>query len=287
MADVVAKLATENAGMTFVNIEAENFPDICEKYPMTAVPTFVVLQGGKQVDIMTGADVGKLVTMVGKYAKAAARATPAPATDDLTARLKQLVKAAPVMLFMKGQPDAPKCGFSRKTVAALREQDVKFGYFDILTDDDVRQGLKTLSNWKTYPQLYINGELIGGLDVLKELIDEGEFKALLPKAANAGDLKKRLQALVSQKPFMLFMKGNPAEPKCGFSRTTVALLNEHGFDYGTFDILLDDEVRQGLKSFSNWPTYPQFYHNGDLVGGLDVLKEMAEDGDLADLLSAK
>lgn len=73
---------------------------------------------------------------------------------------------------------------------------------------------------------------------------------------------------------MLFMKGNPTDPKCGFSRQIVALLNEENIQYGTFDILNDNEVRQGLKQFSNWPTYPQLYVNGTLVGGLDILKEM-------------
>lgn len=73
---------------------------------------------------------------------------------------------------------------------------------------------------------------------------------------------------------MLFMKGNPSEPKCGFSRQVVALLNDESIQFGTFDILNDEEVRQGLKQFSNWPTYPQLYVNGALIGGLDILKEM-------------
>ena len=66
---------------------------------------------------------------------------------------------------------------------------------------------------------------------------------------------------------MLFMKGTPAEPRCKFSRATCDLLEENGIKYASFDILQDEEVRQGLKAFSNWPTYPQFYANGALVGG--------------------
>ncbi|XP_046565593.1 glutaredoxin 3-like [Haliotis rubra] len=81
--------------------------------------------------------------------------------------LKQLVSKAPVMLFMKGHPDAPRCGFSKKTVAILGETGVKYDTFDILSDDEVRQGLKTFSNWPTYPQLYVKGELVGGLDIIK------------------------------------------------------------------------------------------------------------------------
>ena len=64
------------------------------------------------------------------------------------------------------------------------------------------------------------------------------------------------------------MKGSPSEPKCGFSKQMIALLQEAGVDFGYFDILSDPEVREELKKFSNWPTYPQLYHNGTLVGGL-------------------
>jgi glutaredoxin-related protein len=71
------------------------------------------------------------------------------------------------------------------------------------------------------------------------------------------DLTARLHGLISSAPVMLFMKGTAAEPRCGFSKSMVALLESHGALYKTFDILSDEEVRQGLKTYSNWPTYPQ------------------------------
>lgn len=86
--------------------------------------------------------------------------------EDMKTRLEGLVKAAPVMLFMKGTPSAPQCGFSRQTVALLRERSIRYGFFNILADDDVRQGLKEYSDWPTFPQLYADGELVGGLDIV-------------------------------------------------------------------------------------------------------------------------
>lgn len=83
------------------------------------------------------------------------------------------------MLFMKGSPSQPKCGFSKKIVALLDEDKVKYSTFDILGDEDVRQGLKVYSNWPTFPQLYIRGELIGGLDIVQELKDSGELKSMV------------------------------------------------------------------------------------------------------------
>ena len=76
---------------------------------------------------------------------------------NLNDRLKSLVNMAPVVLFMKGTPQEPRCGFSRQTIEILNNQNVKFSYFDILSDNEVREGLKTYSNWPTYPQLYIKG----------------------------------------------------------------------------------------------------------------------------------
>ncbi|ORY19421.1 monothiol glutaredoxin-4 [Clohesyomyces aquaticus] len=88
--------------------------------------------------------------------------------EELFKRLGELVKAAPVMLFMKGTPSAPQCGFSRQTVSLLREKGIRYGFFNILADDEVRQGLKEFADWPTFPQLWVDGELVGGLDIVRE-----------------------------------------------------------------------------------------------------------------------
>jgi Grx4 family monothiol glutaredoxin len=89
--------------------------------------------------------------------------------DELFQRLGELVKAAPVMLFMKGTPSAPQCGFSRQTVGVLREKGIRYGFFNILADDEVRQGLKEFADWPTFPQVWVDGELVGGLDIVSTI----------------------------------------------------------------------------------------------------------------------
>lgn len=132
-------------------------------------------------------------------------------------------------------------------------------------------GLKAYSDWPTYPQVYVNGELMGGLDIIKEMIASGEFQDVLPKEK---DLSTRLQELIEKQPVMVFIKGSPEEPRCGFSRQLVALLNDRHVKYGYFDILSDDEVRQGMKVHVDWPTFPMLFYKGELLGGLDIVKEM-------------
>jgi len=217
-----------------------------------------------------------------------ASTNPESAKQKLTKRLKILTTQTPLMLFMKGTPDKPQCGFSSTIVDLLRKAGAKqIGHFNILTDQAVRQGLKEFSNWPTYPQLYINGKLIGGLDVVKELIEDEELE--LPAWATGSEapadpkelLNKRLKELIESSEVMLFMKGSPDAPRCGFSRKIVELLRAEGVKtMGNFDILEDNDVRQGLKEYSNWKTYPQLYIHGKLIGGLDIVKEMIEDEEL-------
>ena len=83
------------------------------------------------------------------------------------------------MIFMKGVPSAPRCGFSKKICAILDSYNAPYGAFDVLTDEEVRQGLKEYSDWPTYPQLYVDGELVGGLDIVQEMVDDGELEKLL------------------------------------------------------------------------------------------------------------
>ncbi len=97
-------------------------------------------------------------------------------------RIKEQLSSAPVVLYMKGTPDFPQCGFSAQTVGALRACKAEFHSINIFEDPEVREGLKTYSNWPTFPQLYVNGELIGGCDITLEMYKSGELKQLLAEA---------------------------------------------------------------------------------------------------------
>jgi monothiol glutaredoxin len=97
-------------------------------------------------------------------------------------RIKTQLSSSPVMLYMKGTPDFPQCGFSAQAVGALRACKAKFETVNIFEDPEVREALKTYSNWPTFPQLYVNGELVGGCDITIEMYKSGELKQLLADA---------------------------------------------------------------------------------------------------------
>ncbi|KAB8356634.1 hypothetical protein FH972_024211 [Carpinus fangiana] len=203
--------ATTPPATAFISINAEELPDVSEAFDVTAVPFIVLRRGKDTLDTISGGDAARVRTAVEKHAGAAPSAAaaklppaqtvtrpaeqaapapapapalaatpsttngtpaaPAPSKEELHKRLEELTNAAPCMLFMKGTPSAPQCGFSRQLVAILREHGVRYGFFNILADDDVRQGLKEYADWPTFPQLWLGGELCGGLDIVREEVE--------------------------------------------------------------------------------------------------------------------
>jgi len=326
--DLLFRTLASSSSLPFYRVEAEAVPDLSNRYDITVVPSFVLLDDeGVMVDRIEGVDdVSRLTQAVvalqnrpaggggGEESKESSASsseaqqqqqqqqqlTPTnelTEEEQLNQKLKNLITSSQVMLFMKGSPKEPQCGFSRQTIELLSKHNIPFGSFDILSDESVRQGLKTYSDWPTFPQLYVRGDLIGGLDIVREMAEEDgglaeQFEVDIVGSDGGGKdgkeetLDERLTKLVNRHKVMLFMKGLPSAPKCGFSRQICELLNGmDGVSYDSFNILEDEEVRQGLKKFSDWPTFPQLYVDGDLIGGLDIVKEMAEEGEFDDLLN--
>jgi len=101
------------------------------------------------------------------------------------------------------------------------------------------------------------------------------------------DVQARIATAVNSADVLLFMKGTPLFPQCGFSSRAIAILDHLGVEYATVDVLQDQGIRQGIKEYSNWPTIPQLYVKGEFIGGSDIMMEMYEAGELAELLKEK
>ena len=94
------------------------------------------------------------------------------------------------------------------------------------------------------------------------------------------DINSKIKNNNSKDPVVLYMKGNPTFPQCGFSSTVVQILKHIGVNFQSYDVLQDESLREGIKSYSNWPTIPQLYVNNEFVGGCDIIREMFESGEL-------
>ncbi|KAF7326023.1 Monothiol glutaredoxin-4 [Mycena kentingensis (nom. inval.)] len=196
MNQVVAELAKKHPALLVLNVEAEEQADIAESFDIDAVPSFVVLKGHTLLARIPGADAPALTQAIAKHlaappppsATVKSPSTPSESPEELDKRMRGIMNQSRVVLFMKGSPAEPRCGFSRKISGLLKDQGVEFSHFDILSDEDVRQvtstydptfltGLKKLNDWPTFPQLIVNGEFVGGLDIVQEMVENGEFEA--------------------------------------------------------------------------------------------------------------
>eukprot|EP01100_Stratorugosa_tubuloviscum_P001637 TRINITY_DN136_c0_g1_i1.p1 TRINITY_DN136_c0_g1~~TRINITY_DN136_c0_g1_i1.p1 ORF type:complete len:219 (+),score=98.92 TRINITY_DN136_c0_g1_i1:33-689(+) len=175
LSQLFAQLASQRSNATFIQIQADLFEELSERFNISAVPTYLFFKVGRVEDRLEGANPTALSNKINLHVPFQG--------EDLNTRLTKLVNIAPVVLFMKGSPERPQCGFSSKMIDLLNKNKIKFGHFNILGDQEVREGLKKFSNWPTYPQLYFAGSLIGGLDVAKELSEQNELRQLAPSEA--------------------------------------------------------------------------------------------------------
>jgi monothiol glutaredoxin len=104
---------------------------------------------------------------------------------DIMETIKQQIEQNPVILYMKGSPDAPQCGFSMRASQAVMACGRRFAYVDVLSNPDIRANLPKYANWPTFPQLWVKGELVGGCDIVTEMHENGELKALIESAVPA------------------------------------------------------------------------------------------------------
>ncbi|CAD5231747.1 unnamed protein product [Bursaphelenchus xylophilus] len=180
--DVLTDLTKDLAGQfKFSYCDAEDVSEAALKVNIEAVPTVVFFKDGKSLNRIDGFHPTEIRNAIITQSFSTETGGAEAPVKDLNARLRELINKERVTLFMKGLPAQPRCGFSRKIVELLNENKIKFYAFDILSDEEVRQGLKKYSDWPTYPQLYLDGELLGGLDVVNEEFQNPEFVSKLPK----------------------------------------------------------------------------------------------------------
>ncbi|CAF1601360.1 unnamed protein product [Rotaria magnacalcarata] len=284
--------------LAICRLNADHFYDLLNAQHVSAAPTILFYHRTRIIDRIDGFNQSELLKKIkSNINKLGVVQTTQINTDSdsqiisAETRIKQLLESSPTILFMKGTPASPQCGFSRQACHLLDEHKIKYDYFDVLADQHVREQLKKYSNWNTYPQLYVGGELIGGLDIMKQMIENGDFELKLRENKvheKDKDMRKHLESLINRAHLMLFIKGTPETPRCGFTKELLNLLAKANItDYKTFDILEDENVRTKLKEYSSWQTYPQIYVNGQFIGGLDILKQMNEEGTLVQTLTGK
>lgn len=177
---------TTSPTVSFVSVDGKKLTEIAKRCGVSKAPCVVFLRDDKVLEPVAGFDLDKIREALNRHAGIPDVTGPAvPAEilerrkDALNARLTELVRIARVVLFMKGTPESPRCRFSRRLAGILREHDIDFDSFDVLADEEVRQGLKEYADWPTYPQLWVDSKLLGGLDIVSSPVSFDSARVFL------------------------------------------------------------------------------------------------------------
>ena len=223
--------------VSFLSINAEELPDMSESYDITAVPYLLLVKDGQTVESVSGCEAGKVRDAVERHAGKTGNSGKFGIPPALQATPRQEEDTNAVQNGVSTSPIQPSLGGQQRQPQSPAAAPAK----------DLSSYAPSSNDPPTAP-------------------------AMSSTAASKEELHTRLANLVKAAPVMLFMKGTPGGPQCGFSRQIVSILRQQSVKYGFFNILADDDVRQGLKEFADWPTFPQLWIGGELVGGLDIVR---------------
>lgn len=155
-------------------------------------------------------------------------------------KIANLLNSYPVIIFIKGTPTDPFCKFSKAFMELIKKNEIKYKSFDIFKDEGLRCWLRIYSGWKTYPQLYINGKIIGGVDKLNELMEKNIFLDMVPKECKKEGSLLLIENLVEKNGVIVFGEGTLAKPQCKISQEAYRILTGLNIKFEIFDILTDE-----------------------------------------------
>jgi Grx4 family monothiol glutaredoxin len=170
----------------YFSLSAEKCPETFAKFGVADTPTVILTQTDrKELHRATDGDVGALFEFLGTLSEQH-RAQYEKDRAVWHPKVRSVIEGCPIIVFTKGTPENPKCGFTRTLLQLLAENGVEYAFYDIIADEQMRYWTRDYSAWPTFPQLFIGGKLVGGLDVTKALIEKGDFANMVPRSCRKG-----------------------------------------------------------------------------------------------------
>ena len=274
--ELFSMIDTSRMGIYIVNSENIENKEAIYYFSVKKVPLNIFIIGMKVVHTIEGSNVSEILESIDTHVTNFSFQLEKIRNEEYE-KLQQILNQKPLAIFLKGTFQQPKSRRSLKMARILNGYDCTT--FDITTDPILTEWIKIYSGSSVFPQYYINGIFNGSID---ELIENTKNSSLYTSLGQ--DLNTRLVKIINSSRHFIVMMGSKDEPKCGFSKRLMELLAEYQLNYETFDISIDAEVCEGLKTLVNWPTYPQVYAEGKLIGGLDVCMQLHSEGRLKDAL---
>ena len=252
-----------------------------EKYEVEIAPTVLIFHPLKQdVDkyVNPSPDVlNKEIAKHDEYYKTIMNAEKERAFQDI----EVIISSYPLVVFIKGTPEEPRWKFTRRLLAHLNKFELKFKSFNILEDERIRQWLKIYSNWPTYPQVFINKQFVGGIDIIDQLVEENEFIEMVPKECKKLPPIETFEEMLSSFDLVVLLEGTPESPSTDSSKSIIEILNSNSIKYVTVNYsLLNDEVKSHIKNKYNVSEVPYIFVKKEGFGNQETLMKCISEGSL-------
>ncbi|KRX05878.1 Thioredoxin-like fold [Pseudocohnilembus persalinus] len=267
----------------FAQCDADKVPQVSTNYNITNVPTVIVTDAQKgelkRFENENPAQIlESLEEFIPEYQKKFEQKR-----VEMYKKIEKLITENPVLIFIKGTAQAPECKFTRQFLEIMKDLDCKFTYYDIIADNDMRHWLRHYNKWPTYPQLYISGELIGGLDKAKQRIEEGYIQEKIPQSARIHDPEQRLKKIVSENKVILFTKGIASDINLDQNqKDVIQLLKNEGIKFRCFDCSSDQLLLEHLQKQNG--EFPHLYSQQKYIGSKQKLSDLAKQSQLLPLI---
>lgn len=237
----LAKLTEQQVAL--FTCDAEEAVQVADEFEVTMVPTIILTDSRKKL-------LEKITNLVPTQAVAKIKQTMETYAASFEAerrkyfqKLEKMITQNKIMVFIKGTPQNPFCQFTKQILSLLKDVNVQFSYYDIRTDEDMAYWLKYYSKFPTFPQLFINGELIGGVDLFTQLIQSNKADQKIPAECKLKNIEERYERTVKLYDTILFMEGTPNEAKDEETKQLVQMLHAHGVRYACFDLHFDEQMK--------------------------------------------
>jgi Grx4 family monothiol glutaredoxin len=259
----------------FAYVNADNVETLTTKFDVNVVPTIILTTSTKETLCRIETDTPAAITEKIDEHSEIFQINFENQKSKMFNKIEATLKTFPLMTFIKGTPQEPKCGFTEQLLEVLKNLKVKFGYFDILSDENMRNWLRYYAKWITYPQVYVEGKLVGGLDVTKDLVKSGKFQEMIKHLNLNDDPDVKIDKILGSGPVVAFMKGTPSAPADEDSKQFVKILADVGVRYNCFDATTADEkLLNTIKEKLGDTKYPFLVVDKKVLGDLKTLEEL-------------
>lgn len=264
-------------------IDIEKCPDLVKNFQVLVIPTVILSDANKkQIKRLENIQANELILSL-EDDLILFKSNFSIEKQRMFEKIDTILGINPIMIFIKGTPQEPKCGFTSSLLEIVKGFSLNFGYFNILEDEDIRNWLRYYSKWNTYPQFYINKKIIGGLDVIKDLIAKSKFEELLPINCRKNNPEMKIQRILEEcmSKIVVFLKDLASDD----SKTMMKLLKDNGVKFVISEVRNDEILEKFLLESFKEKNLPLCFIKGEFIGNIQKTRDFCEKKNILKMIS--